>query len=172
MRSTYGNPDEARAARYILKDYVNGKLLFCHPPPGVSPDAFNEITHYQSLKRVAGKKRTKDLDTFIRSEITVSSPNQIIASPVNSKSNALDREFFEQNSMSYRPHITGSKAYDREFVRSRALPHQNVVADDGTPLDPQNAGPAALLGHAGLGKKHHKKMKRGKQRSGRGYDDD
>ncbi|KAL4909436.1 hypothetical protein BDW74DRAFT_146558 [Aspergillus multicolor] len=28
-----GNPDESRAARYVLKDYVNGKLLFCHPPP-------------------------------------------------------------------------------------------------------------------------------------------
>ncbi|KAH6611142.1 gtp-binding [Trichoderma cornu-damae] len=30
-----GQPDEARASRYILKDYVNGKLLFVHPPPGV-----------------------------------------------------------------------------------------------------------------------------------------
>jgi large subunit GTPase 1 len=29
----YGQPDESRAARYILKDYVNGKLLYCHPPP-------------------------------------------------------------------------------------------------------------------------------------------
>lgn len=28
-----GQPDESRAARYILKDYVKGKLLFCHPPP-------------------------------------------------------------------------------------------------------------------------------------------
>ncbi|KAK8199630.1 nucleolar GTP-binding protein 2 [Phyllosticta capitalensis] len=28
-----GQPDESRAARYILKDYVNGKLLYCHPPP-------------------------------------------------------------------------------------------------------------------------------------------
>ncbi|KAL4800982.1 hypothetical protein BDV19DRAFT_6180 [Aspergillus venezuelensis] len=28
-----GQPDESRAARYVLKDYVNGKLLFCHPPP-------------------------------------------------------------------------------------------------------------------------------------------
>lgn len=38
-----GLPDESRAARYILKDYVNGKLLFVHPPPepGVSPDEFN-----------------------------------------------------------------------------------------------------------------------------------
>lgn len=32
-----GQPDESRAARYILKDYVNGKLLFCHPPPPYSP---------------------------------------------------------------------------------------------------------------------------------------
>lgn len=33
MRSGQGNPDESRAARYILKDYMNGKLLFVHPPP-------------------------------------------------------------------------------------------------------------------------------------------
>lgn len=32
-----GQPDESRAARYILKDYVNGKLLFCHPPPPLLP---------------------------------------------------------------------------------------------------------------------------------------
>jgi large subunit GTPase 1 len=29
----YGQPDESRAARYVLKDYVSGKLLYCHPPP-------------------------------------------------------------------------------------------------------------------------------------------
>ena len=29
----HGQPDESRAARYILKDYVSGKLLHCHPPP-------------------------------------------------------------------------------------------------------------------------------------------
>lgn len=39
-----GQPDESRAARYILKDYVSGKLLFCHPPPNdpqVDPRTFN-----------------------------------------------------------------------------------------------------------------------------------
>jgi large subunit GTPase 1 len=40
--SFHGNPDESRAARIILKDYVNGKLLFCCPPPlGVDPQEFN-----------------------------------------------------------------------------------------------------------------------------------
>ncbi|KAL5121637.1 hypothetical protein ACEQ8H_000323 [Pleosporales sp. CAS-2024a] len=32
-----GQPDESRAARYVLKDYVKGKLLFCHPPPVEPP---------------------------------------------------------------------------------------------------------------------------------------
>ncbi|CAK7210978.1 hypothetical protein SBRCBS47491_000962 [Sporothrix bragantina] len=38
-----GQPDESRAARYILKDYVNGKLLFVAPPPGrgIDPIEFN-----------------------------------------------------------------------------------------------------------------------------------
>ncbi|KAL4894114.1 P-loop containing nucleoside triphosphate hydrolase protein [Aspergillus ambiguus] len=42
-----GQPDESRAARFVLKDYVNGKLLFCHPPPTpegqdpIDPHAFN-----------------------------------------------------------------------------------------------------------------------------------
>ena len=32
-----GQPDESRAARYILKDYVKGRLPFCHPPPAEPP---------------------------------------------------------------------------------------------------------------------------------------
>ncbi|KAF4962241.1 hypothetical protein FSARC_9666 [Fusarium sarcochroum] len=34
-----GQPDESRAARYILKDYVSGKLLFVSPPPGIEDAA-------------------------------------------------------------------------------------------------------------------------------------
>lgn len=32
--TAHGNPDEARAARIVLKDYVNGKLVHCELPPG------------------------------------------------------------------------------------------------------------------------------------------
>lgn len=28
-----GQPDQSRSARYVLKDYVNGKLLYAHAPP-------------------------------------------------------------------------------------------------------------------------------------------
>lgn len=40
-KSSQGNPDESRAARYILKDFINGKLLFSHPPPGIDGKTFN-----------------------------------------------------------------------------------------------------------------------------------
>ncbi|KAF1946969.1 P-loop containing nucleoside triphosphate hydrolase protein [Clathrospora elynae] len=53
-----GQPDESRAARYILKDYVKGKILFCHPPPAdppLDPKHFNrelyDINHLPAKRR-------------------------------------------------------------------------------------------------------------------------
>lgn len=36
-----GQPDNPRSARYILKDFVNGKLLYCHAPPGIEQNIFH-----------------------------------------------------------------------------------------------------------------------------------
>ncbi|BES99757.1 50S Hypothetical protein-Hypothetical protein GTPase [Nesidiocoris tenuis] len=36
-----GQPDNPRAARGVLKDFVNGRLLFCNAPPGVTQDDFH-----------------------------------------------------------------------------------------------------------------------------------
>ncbi|XP_029140831.1 large subunit GTPase 1 homolog [Protobothrops mucrosquamatus] len=36
----HGQPDQPRSARLVLKDYVTGKLLYCHPPPGVDAKLF------------------------------------------------------------------------------------------------------------------------------------
>uniref|UniRef100_A0A8C1L0M2 Large subunit GTPase 1 homolog n=1 Tax=Cyprinus carpio TaxID=7962 RepID=A0A8C1L0M2_CYPCA len=38
--TAHGQPDQSRSARYILKDYVNGKLLYCHPPPHINTQDF------------------------------------------------------------------------------------------------------------------------------------
>ncbi|XP_078062323.1 large subunit GTPase 1 homolog, partial [Mustelus asterias] len=38
--TAHGQPDQPRAARYILKDYVTGKLLYCHSPPGIDSALF------------------------------------------------------------------------------------------------------------------------------------
>lgn len=36
-----GQPDNARSARYILKDFVNGKLLYCVAPPTLDQERFH-----------------------------------------------------------------------------------------------------------------------------------
>lgn len=35
-----GVPDQSRAARVILKDYITGRIVFCHAPPGVEQAKF------------------------------------------------------------------------------------------------------------------------------------
>ncbi|XP_052861554.1 large subunit GTPase 1 homolog [Anopheles cruzii] len=42
-----GQPDQSRGSRYVLKDYVNGKLLYCHAPPGMEQDKFHHFPERQ-----------------------------------------------------------------------------------------------------------------------------
>lgn len=176
-RSGQGNPDEARAARYILKDYVNAKLLYCHPVPGVSDVTFNERTHELALLRAIDKKRAPvtrvgiRADTFIPSEeLNLDADGITPAQGQGFKSKAVDRDFFANSSnLGSRPYIQGSALNGQEFTRAKLFPHQNAVADDGSVL--AGRGASAVVGvEIGQGKKHHKKNKRVKQRSGKGYD--
>lgn len=67
-----GQPDESRAARYVLKDYVAGKLLFCHPPttadeiPALDPYEFNkelyDMTHLPARRQAALAKAAQQSD--------------------------------------------------------------------------------------------------------------
>ena len=172
MRSGQGNPDEARSARYVLKDYVNGKLLYCHPPPGISETLFNEQTHQESLLRATGKKRApatrvgKNADTFVPENIPESSikQNSLSAVGLGTKSQALDSAFFESNVLAARPVIQGSNRTGQPYSRSTLFPHQNIVANNGTLLSGDRLEVFATDG------KKHKKLKRVKHRSGKGYD--
>lgn len=44
MTSNHGNPDQSRAARIILKDFVAGKLLYCHGPVGCVSSFYEDET--------------------------------------------------------------------------------------------------------------------------------
>ena len=175
-RSGQGNPDEARAARYILKDYVNAKLLFCHPPPNHSADDFNFGARKLALKRIAGKKRApstrvgKNANTYIF-DGSIDHPSDLPPLPGQSeKSRSLDRHFFDESAgLAARPFAKDAMGRIQNVSRPMLYPHHLSVADDGTPLTTQGVQVGALGGRL-TGKKHHKKMKRTKQRSGKGYD--
>ncbi|NXU47199.1 LSG1 GTPase, partial [Turnix velox] len=64
--TSHGQPDQPRSARYVLKDYVSGKLLYCHPPPGIDPNDFQhqhqrcpESRTIQACGQVKPEKNTK-----------------------------------------------------------------------------------------------------------------
>ncbi|KAK8213436.1 hypothetical protein M8818_002737 [Zalaria obscura] len=97
-----GQPDESRAARYVLKDYVRGKLLFCQPPPSDPPideKWFNrELYDAEHLP----EKRRAHLAARQAGQLTASNdPSLMDASdmipmpqPQGPKSKVLDKRFF------------------------------------------------------------------------------
>jgi large subunit GTPase 1 len=160
--------------------------LYCHPPPDVDSVDFNEETRTISLERVAGKKRApttrvgKDSVTFIPSNSvpatttdgsTPSNP-AITSNPKSSRRvNALDHEFFESNAFGgdSRPFIqSGGDQNGSTFSRVKMFPHQFGIGDDGRPLS--TAEVTARMQAIEMSGKKHKKAKRTKQRSGKGFD--
>lgn len=92
-----GQPDAARAARFVLKDYVSGKLLYCHPPPGdYDPDEFNrelyDEAHLPLRRRAALAASLAAMSVSDDGASTVTS--ELGAVPEGQKSKNLDQKFF------------------------------------------------------------------------------
>ena len=97
-----GQPDESRASRYILKDYVKGKLLFCHPPPANPPideKDFNldlyDLSHLPEKRRPALAALAEGSVDGLEDPRALED-DDMISLPVvqGEKSAALDKKFF------------------------------------------------------------------------------
>ncbi|KAG7122829.1 Large subunit GTPase 1 like protein [Verticillium longisporum] len=98
-----GQPDESRAARYILKDYVAGKLLFCQPPPNtIDAKEFNselyDDEHLPEHRRGHLVPVMEDLSIAGDDESTMAS--EFVALPAGPKSKQIDSGFFGPGSSS------------------------------------------------------------------------
>lgn len=56
-----GLPDNARSSRYILKDFVNGKLLYCHAPPGIKQEDYHQFPDVKPKKVISEEKTDNPL---------------------------------------------------------------------------------------------------------------
>ncbi|KAJ9627305.1 hypothetical protein H2203_003767 [Taxawa tesnikishii (nom. ined.)] len=103
MTQGLGQPDESRAARTVLKDYVKGKLLFCHPPPADPP--IDEKLFNRDLYDAAHlpEKRRAHLAAAAQASVTTGSEHpslmdpeaDVLALPAQGpKSRNLDKRFF------------------------------------------------------------------------------
>ncbi|KAN0060323.1 hypothetical protein ACQY0O_007652 [Thecaphora frezii] len=183
-RQGQGNPDESRAVRYILKDYVNAKLLFSHPPPGVDADEFNAAQRERARAALAARKLEHksqqgggasanaagidDLDLDLdddplQAAVAAARLRQRAAPGAgrSAKSLALDSAFFDSFATG-RPIVQGRKGMGGvQAIRGR-------IGNDGTVVENPDAAAGGVAGKGG--KKHHKGNKRKKQRSGAGFD--
>ena len=95
-----GQPDESRAARYVLKDYVSGKLLFCHPPPADPPINAREFNQeLYDLDHLPQKRRAVLADHHVTDTASLSEDASALeavsaASTPGPKSMGLDKRFF------------------------------------------------------------------------------
>ncbi|CAD6563850.1 MAG: hypothetical protein ASARMPREDX12_000100 [Alectoria sarmentosa] len=97
-----GQPDESRAARYVLKDYVSGKLLFCHPPPrepSIDPREFNRdlygVERLPQKQRAMLAARAEATNSNSENPLLMDDTELLSAVPLQGeKSNRLDKRFF------------------------------------------------------------------------------
>lgn len=97
-----GQPDESRAARYVLKDYVSGKLLFCHPPPNdptIDPREFNrdlyDIKHLPQKRQTMIAAHEEASISGSENPSLMDNAESLPAVPLQGeKSNRLDKKFF------------------------------------------------------------------------------
>lgn len=112
----HAQPDESRAARYILKDYVSGKLLYCHPPPHepeIDGKEFNKTLYdfaHLPAKRQAWLIAHGEADADIAPE-TPASPSAPKVE-TGKKSRKIDDSFFAPDSK------------NAGHIKSRAFNHQ------------------------------------------------
>lgn len=139
VRQGQGNPDESRAARYLLKDYVNARLLFAHPPPGVDADEFNAAQREHARATLPEHHRgTGNAQARPNMMHTVES---VVG---QNRSSAVDTDFFG-----------GIGGMGFNINGRRRMPPAGRYGND---PDGQRSS-----------KKHFKGNKRHKQRSGAGY---
>ncbi|KAL2196235.1 hypothetical protein P885DRAFT_69824 [Corynascus similis CBS 632.67] len=98
MTQGLGQPDRSRAARYILKDYVNGKLLYVSPPPGVDDaQEFNrelyDVAHLPAKRQAAIAAAMEELT--VDGDDTASLLSDMLPLPRGPKSEKLDKAFFK-----------------------------------------------------------------------------
>lgn len=56
-----GLPDISRAARRICKDYINGKILYCEPPPNVDKKLYHSYSKIaETMKRILERGNNPD----------------------------------------------------------------------------------------------------------------
>ncbi|SSD61688.1 probable Large subunit GTPase 1 [Saccharomycodes ludwigii] len=163
MTQGFGSADESRASRYILKDYVNGKLLYINPPPHLEDDT--------PFTKEECKEFNKELYTF--SNLPINRKEQLLEAAKHKNLSTLDLAR-DLNNLTFSAHIGADG--DKE---AKAITHggkQAALYNAADDLDKEFFKMNNLEGvmstpfhlqklQGGSSKKHNKKNKKGKKKA-------
>lgn len=164
MTQGYGSADEPRAARYILKDYINGKLLFVNPPPKFLPSG-------EFVLASIDEQRQFNKDLYKLSTLPESRRIQI-ENAMRDKNISID-EFELANDLSklnFSMHVGESHETKQESAKTHFYGGKQAKLESaGDDLDKEFFGMDSVKGNinrpfhlqeASSGKKHQKKNKK------------
>lgn len=164
LQSKQGVPDYSRAARIILKDYVNAKLLYCEPPPGLDPFEFNRDVYDDERLGVA--RRMEELSLSGNGESSSAGPSAAASSQAAAKLTKMDRDFFKpaasksmghlKQPFNHKYSIRGQEYQQMSARKARAL----IAIENG--VDPEDVQLVSGKKHFKGGPKRGKKKGKGK----------
>lgn len=172
MKTGAGNPDDSRAARYILKDYVNGKLLFVHPPPVNPPINENEFNselydlpeNPKNIKKAAEAAAERG---DAPPAVEAGDDDMISFIPEGAKTKGMDAQFFARGKNDgahmKNPFARGSQLQMPVTDKGRALTGRKAKTLVSIDNDLSKEAVARLMGGS---KKHNKGGKKAKKRLG------
>ncbi|KAG8231861.1 hypothetical protein J437_LFUL011766 [Ladona fulva] len=95
-----GIPDNARGARYVLKDFVNGRLLYCRAPPGYNQDEFHVFPSTAKSSKASESVSSSIAPSKLPPQLRMARQNKFSVE-------ALDNAFFRKASIGV--HTKGTK---------------------------------------------------------------
>ena len=135
-----GQPDESRAARYILKDYVKGKLLFCHPPPAdpsIDPKWFNRELYDAAHLPEKRRARLLRMTEAAEAESLMDDEEFSTAPRTGEKSKRMDKKFFGPGQGMAHVNKPFNYQYSEQGkeLSGRKLKHMTALSMDVDPAD-------------------------------------
>lgn len=161
-----GQGDGSRAARIVLKDFVKGRLLYCHPPPdsNLTGVEFNKDTYQDenSMRSLALLQEEHD------DEVEDTDDGHVVIPVGGPKTQALDKKFFAPGQGRGQMNMP----FHHKYTEQGQVQHEALAEMSGPGKEPSGRKAKTLLAlekdmnpeevrlMMGNGKKHYKGNKR------------
>lgn len=126
-----GNPDIKKAAKMVLKDYVNGKLLYCHLRPDYDEGKHGTLVQsgigvpmVLEATSEGGKKHEKDENK------EESAKRPVFISASTKAEEQVDKEFFAQNAPATETKLTKQQRRQLKFAARRGEDVSKLSVDE------------------------------------------